>query len=74
MIDEDFADFEEPIPTSVGFLSGGRGGAMLNYRADGHESGWRAVTLEPGVLYLFDVARFQRDNYSAAGYLVTVRP
>ena len=78
-VDEEALYWSSPLPASEAFLSNGPGYAYVNYRNDDQEGwydidGWRYVWLEPGVLYLQDLARFKLENGSDVNYLVALSP
>lgn len=80
MIDENYEDWEFQIPSNNGFYVNGAGPTYTNWRNDDQEGyydidGWRYhERLDPGVLYLEDIARWAIENYSGLSSLVTVSP
>lgn len=80
MIDENYEDWANPIPSNNGFYVNGAGPTYTNWRNDDQEGyydldGWRLhERLDPGVLYLEDIARWALENYSNLTSLVTVSP
>lgn len=80
MVDEDYPFWEAPIPENQGFYVNGSGPTYTSWRLDDREhpydiNGWRYhERLDPGVLYLDDIARWSWENYSGLTSLVTISP
>lgn len=80
MIEKNYEFWEATIPANDGFYVNGSGPTYTNWRMDDQEGyydidGWRYhERLDPGILYLEDIARWAVENYSSLTSLVTIAP